>query len=89
MTLAFPNPSRNYDETHHGIRFSGHDGMFEISFFVEAAVFTEHQPLQKPVSEQQYLSAFDAMRTSIQNVASEKYSSHRRATNTLTVTDFR
>lgn len=89
MTLAFPNPSRNYDETRHGIRFSGHDGMFEISFFVESAVLIEHQALQKPVSEQQYLSAFDAMRASIQNVAGEKYSSHRRATNTLTVTDFR
>lgn len=87
MTLAFPNPSRNYDEARRGVRFSGHDGMFEISFFVEAAVLAEASP--DPVSEQQYLQAFDAMRTSIQTVAREMYANHRRPTNTLTTSDFR
>ncbi|WP_370678256.1 DUF1488 domain-containing protein [Pleomorphomonas sp. PLEO] len=89
MALAFPNPSRNYDEARHGVRFSGHDGMFEISFLVEAAVLSKHQPQQTPLSEQQYLSVFDAMRSSIQEAASEMYSSHRRPTNTLTITNFR
>ena len=89
MTLAFPNPSRNYDEARHGVRFSGHDGMFEISFLVEVAVLSQYQRLQDPLSEQQYLSAFDAMRASIQDVASEIYSSRRRSTNTLTTTDFK
>lgn len=89
MSLAFPNPSRNYDEARNGVRFSGHDGMFEISFFVEAAVLSQNQPLPKPLSEQQYLSAFDAMRASIQNVAAEMYSSRRRPANTLTTNDFR
>lgn len=89
MTLAFPNPSRNYDEARNGVRFSGHDGMFEISFLVEAAVLSKHQPQQTPLSEQQCLSAFDAMRASIQDVASEMYSSHRRPTNTLTTAEFR
>lgn len=89
MTLVFPNPSRNFDEARRGIRFSGHDGMFEISFFVEAAVFAEHQQSQKTMSEQQYLSAFDAMRTAIQDVALRVYSSHHRNSNTLGTADFR
>ncbi len=89
MTLAFPNPSRNYDETRRGLRFSGHDGMFEITFLVEAAVLAKHQPSPKPLSEQQYLSVFDAMRTSILDVAREVYSSHHRHANTLSAADFR
>jgi len=89
MTLAFPNPSRDFDQARRGVRFSGHDGMFEILFFVEAAVLAEHQPSREPLSEQQYLSAFDAMRTSIHDVACKVYSSHRRHANTLTTTDFR
>jgi hypothetical protein len=89
MTLAFPNPSRNFNEARHGVSFSGHDGMFEIAFLVEAAVLAGHQPSPVPLSEQQYLSAFDAMRTSIHDVARKVYSSHRRQTNTLTTADFR
>lgn len=87
MTLSFPNPSRNFNETRRGVSFSGHDGMFEIAFFVEAAVLARHQP--SPVSEQQYLSAFDAMRASIHDVALKIYTSSHRQTNTLTTTDFR
>lgn len=89
MTLAFLNPSRNFDETRRGVRFSGHDGMFEISFFVEAAVLAEHQHSRKIMSEEQCLSAFDAMRTSIHEVARDVYSSHHRHSNTLSTTDFR
>jgi Protein of unknown function (DUF1488) len=36
MTLAFPNPSRSFDEARNGVVFFGHDGVFEIRFFVEA-----------------------------------------------------
>lgn len=89
MTLAFPNPSRNFDETRHGVRFSGHDGMFEILFFVEAAVLAERQPQPAPLSEEQCLSAFDAKITSIHDVARKMYSGHRRHSNTLTTADFR
>ena len=89
MTPAFPNPSRNFDETRHGVRFSGHDGMFEILFFVEAAVLAEGKPPQTPLSEEQCLSAFDAMRPSIQDAALKMYSGHHRQSNILTTTDFR
>ena len=36
MSLAFPNPSRSFDEVRNAVRFIGHDGMFEVPFFVEA-----------------------------------------------------
>jgi hypothetical protein len=88
MTLAFPNPSRNFDEARHGVRFSGHDGMFEILFFVEAAVLAERQP-RTPQSEEQCLSAFDAKIASIHDVARKMYSGHRRHSNILTTADFR
>jgi len=87
MSLAFPNPSRSYDEARRGVRFSGHDGMFEISFFVEAAVLAGAS--RGPLSEQQYLQAFDAMRDSIHGAALEMYSGHPQPTNTITTDDFR
>lgn len=37
MTLDFPNPSRSFDEARNAVRFIGHDGMFEVPFFIEAA----------------------------------------------------
>lgn len=87
MPLAFLNPSRSFDDARRGIRFSGHDGMFEISFFVEAAALAG--PSEGPLSEQQCLRAFDAMRSSVHDVAREMYSNHRHHTNTLTADDFR
>ena len=36
MTLAFPNPSRSFDEVRNAVRFIGHDGMFQVRFLVEA-----------------------------------------------------
>ena len=40
MTLNFPNPTRSYDEKRKAVRFVGHDGMFEVPFFIEAAANT-------------------------------------------------
>ena len=34
MTLNFPNQSRSYDATLRAVRFWGHDGAMEASFFV-------------------------------------------------------
>ncbi len=36
MTLNFPNPTRSYDERRKAVHFVGHDGVFEIPFFIEA-----------------------------------------------------
>ena len=88
MTLAFLNPSRNFDETRNAVSFIGHDGMFEIRFFVEAAALASRQPQGTSLSQEQCLSAFDTMRPKIHAVAQKVYSRRRSNLNTLSVTDF-
>ena len=91
MTLIFPNPSRSFDEARNAVRFTGHDGMFEVRFFVDADVLAQSDTTLRGTgaSERKYLSAFDALRTSIQDVAREAYSHGRRNFYTLTTADFR
>jgi hypothetical protein len=89
MTLAFLNPSRSFDEARNAVLFFGHDGMFEIRFFVEAAALAEGRWRGASMSEAQCLSAFDAMRAAIHDVARKVYSHQRRNWNVLTATDFR
>lgn len=86
MTLAFPNPSRSFDESRNGVRFIGHDGMFEVPFFVEADALNTSGPA---ASERACLTAFDASLASIHDVALEAYSNARRTSYTLTAADFR
>lgn len=87
MTLTFPNRSRSYDEAGERVRFIGHDGMFEVPFFVEAAALAP--PGRTKSSETDCLMAFDAARGSIHDVAREAYSHGRRTSYTLTAADFR
>lgn len=91
MTLAFPNPSRSFDAVRNAVRFIGHDGMFEVLFFVEvdALAKPETGPQATPASETRCLSAFDALRSSIQEVARKVYSRQRRTSYILTAADFR
>ena len=91
MTLAFPNPSRSFDETRNAVCFVGHDGMFQIRFFVEAEALAKSCVALggKVSTETAYLSAFDALRTSIQSVAGKAYARNRRDSYTLTAADFR
>ncbi len=87
MTLEFPNPSRSFDEVRNAVRFIGHDGMFEVPFFVETAALA--RPGAKPLTERDLLTAFDSARNSIHDVAREAYSHGRRTSYTLTAADFR
>lgn len=70
--LNFPNISRSYDPTHHCVRFWGHDGALEVSFFVdEDAVFwiapdTRH-------SQNAILESFDQHRERILKAARRVY----------------
>jgi hypothetical protein len=91
MTLAFPNPSRSFDEVRNAVRFTGHDGMFQIRFFIEASALTKSDAAKREagVLEAKCLSAFDALRTSIYHVASKAYSHGRHDSYTLTAADFR
>lgn len=86
MTLAFPNPSRSFDEARNAIHFVGHDGMFQVHFFVDAHAFTASGKC--PLTEPESLTAFDAARGSIHDVARKAYSRGRRDSYTLTATDF-
>jgi hypothetical protein len=87
MALMFPNASRSYDETRHGIRFVGHDGMFEIPFFVEVDALPANANRENS-SERDFLAAFDAARESIQSVAREVYANGRKNRYVLTPADF-
>ncbi|TIT03629.1 DUF1488 domain-containing protein [Mesorhizobium sp.] len=87
MTLNFPNRSRSYDAAARRIRFVGHDGMFEVPFFVEIAALSAATVTSG--AEAEYLSAFDAERSSIQDVAREAYSHGRKNMYVLTQADFR
>lgn len=91
MTLLFPNPSRSLDEKRNAVRFVGHDGMFEVRFFVEveALVMANADLGRSESSESRFLSAFDALRLSIYEVARKAYSGGRRDFYTLTAADFR
>ncbi|TPK90639.1 MULTISPECIES: DUF1488 domain-containing protein [unclassified Mesorhizobium] len=91
MTLAFPNPSRSFDETRNAVCFIGHDGMFQVRFFVEVEALGAFgdQPGGRENAENAYLSAFDALRSSIQDAASKAYARGRRNSYTLTSTGFR
>lgn len=84
MTLSFPNRSRSYDEAGQRVRFTGHDGVFEVPFFVETDALRP-----TAAGEAHYLAAFDAARATIQDVARENYENARRSVYVLTAADFR
>jgi hypothetical protein len=91
VKLDFPNPSRSFDDVRNAVRFIGHDGMFEVRFFVQASALAQSDAKlgRMPVSEDDYLCAFDALRPAIHDVAREAYSQGRRDPYILTAADFR
>lgn len=87
MSLEFPNPSRSFDEVRNAVRFTGHDGMIQVPFFVEADALATKGTANP--TEAECLSAFDAARSSIHKVARKAYSSGRHNSYTLNAADFR
>lgn len=87
MTLEFPNSSRSFDEVRNVVRFMGHDGMIAVPFFVETDALATKGSANP--SEAECLSAFDAARSSINDVARKAYSKGRHNTYTLKAGDFR
>jgi hypothetical protein len=88
VTLGFPNQSRSYDPRRQRVRFSGHDGAFEVCFFVEQGVFSRINPDAK-LDEAGILHEFDRYRDRILQAASRMYySRQRRDTYTLLASDF-
>lgn len=91
MSLTFPNPSRDFQKSRNAVGFTGYDGMFEVQFFIEVDALAKFKGDSKfPQNiESCWLTAFDALRTSILDVAREAYANSRRTSYTLTVADFR
>ena len=89
MTLNFPNPTRSFDEMRKAVRFVGHDGIFEIQFFVEAGALADGAARGREMTETKCLSAFDRSRASIHDVAREAYSNKHLNSYTLSAADFR
>lgn len=89
MTLTFPNPSRNFDARRDAMRFSGHDGMFEVVFYAAAAgllkAASERRGAER--SEAACLAAFDATRASVHDAARKAYGGGRQPYYLLTADD--
>lgn len=87
MPLSFPNQSRSFDDTRNAVRFIGHDGMFEVPFYVEAEALSRDTPTR--TTEAACLQAFDAARNKIYEVAKAVYAHGGRTNYVLTASDFR
>lgn len=87
MTLAFPNPTRAYDETRGLIRFIGHDGLNQVLFLLPVAVFDREGATSRRM-EREYLLAFDRLRDRILTAARQAYQSRRRHTIELDLSAF-
>lgn len=87
MSLNFPNHSRTYDQRGGRVRFWGHDGAFEICFFIEQGALAHITPDAKR-DEGGFLQAFDRNRGRILAVASKLYSRRRCDSYTLLTSDF-
>ncbi|MDX8480661.1 DUF1488 domain-containing protein [Mesorhizobium sp. VK24D] len=89
MPLEFPNPCRSFDEARNAVRFIGHDGMFEVPFFIEADALAATSRKGLETAEAECLAAFDAARHSVHASARKLYSAGRRTTYTITAADMR
>lgn len=88
MKLAFPNPSRSFDESSNRIRFWGYDRSIEVAFFVETAALKRLCPgVGSP--ETGFVEAFDEARSRIHEVANDVYGRGKGAhAHVLSVADF-
>ena len=87
MTLNFPNASRSYDAAERLIRFWGHDGALEVSFFVEESALRQIAPASG-YDEAAALKIFDANRERIFKAARTAYSDRRKGSYALIASDF-
>ena len=87
MSLNFPNQSRSYDATLHAVRFWGHDGAMEASFFVNEEALKRIEPGVRS-DEAGLLGAFDSHRDLIHATATKVYGRGRKGSYELSPTDF-
>ena len=84
--LEFPNRSRSYDPGNKRIRFTGHDGMFEIAFSIDVDALSS-EILDVAEAESAYLKAFDAASAYILEVARTAYKRTKRHSYAFTAAD--
>ena len=77
MALSFPNSSRSYDETHHRVRFIGHDGIVQVSFYLESDALARIDAGIR-YDEAMALAVFDKNIELIRSAASKAYRGTRR-----------
>jgi hypothetical protein len=87
MALNFPNHMRFYDTARCAVRFWGHDGAMESSFFVAADSLKRLQPAMR-FNENSILAAFDLNREVIQSAATKAYARARKSSYDLVAADF-
>jgi Protein of unknown function (DUF1488) len=87
MTLNFPNRSRSYDATLRAVRFWGHDGAMEVSFYVNEDALKRIEPGLRS-DEAGILGAFDLHRDLIHKAAAKVYRRGRKGSYELIPADF-
>jgi hypothetical protein len=87
MTLNFTNQSRSYDATLRAVRFWGHDGVMEASFYVNEDALKRIQPSMRPDTVG-ILAAFDSHRDLIHTTAAKVYRRGRKGSYALIPADF-
>ena len=87
MALSFPNQNRSFDATRCAVRFWGHDGAMEASFFVTDAALRRITPNTR-FDEDGVLSAFDLNRNLIYAIAAKVYGRGRKGSYELVAADF-
>jgi hypothetical protein len=87
MSLSFPNQSRSNDATLRAVRFWGHDGAMEASFFVNEEALKRIQPSLRS-DEAGILSTFDSHRDLIHATAVKVYKRGRKGSYELSPADF-
>lgn len=87
MSLSFPNQSRYYDSQRHAVRFWGHDGPMETSFFILADALRGFGP-EQPSDEAGFLKAFDLHRETICAAAAKAYRRGSKGSYDLAASDF-
>jgi hypothetical protein len=87
IMLDFPNQSRSFDATRRAVRFWGHDGAMEWSFYVSEDALMRLRPATAR-DEAALLSAFDSCRLAIQAAARKAYKRGRKGSYELAAADF-
>jgi hypothetical protein len=85
--LDFPNQSRVFDLTRRAVRFWGHDGAMEWSFYVTEDALKRLQPAMTR-DEAALLAAFDSCRPAIHAAAKKAYKRGRKGSYELAAADF-